>query len=232
VTVRYDNYPKERLDGYRGDVFGRPEEFQSPHWLYRRFHNNLCKALTITRLESYSLRFEDGFEGEIEYEISGISEMYDLRTLALHNALVLMVSAVETYLRDSFATVLSVVLPEKAQGTTVFKILKRHSFQNPYAAVKAFKWLCKEFDSQQIYHSIHADKFGETVDLLPALLELLDMRNKAVHESIYFDRLDIDTINFYAQVCLYWVNQFDYFFEDNGYYEKSREPIDLAIVIT
>lgn len=218
VPCKYDDYKPDSDDTYRGDVFGRLSDFESPHLLYRSFHRNYCKALVISHLLDYKMVEKE--EAIIEKQIKMISEGFSIDGIARHNSLVLLIGAVETYLKDSFIMILDHVYPEKKRGKSSDQIARRYSFQNLKSIVKAYKWLCPEFDNKDIYLDKDFDYFEKIIDLYPPLTEMIERRHRIVHESHYFEDLNLKRLRYYAILCLMWADKFDWFFEDKGYYKS------------
>jgi len=71
IPCKYENFTKEPDDKYVGDIFDQPFGFDSPHWLYRRFHKSYCKAQILANLSEYKL-FETNYYEKLdkEYDIS------------------------------------------------------------------------------------------------------------------------------------------------------------------
>ena len=65
IPIQYDNYFKEKGDSYNGDIFG--DIFDSPHYLYRRFHRNYCKAYAISNLLKYDIKYYEEHPEEMYY---------------------------------------------------------------------------------------------------------------------------------------------------------------------
>lgn len=137
VSIDYDNYKQDMVDSYQGDIFGYCTMFESPHYLFRRFHRNFCKALFLVNLPSYILR-EDSNDELIVQTREIIYKNYSIKTIAMHNVLILMVSAVDTFLKDSFIQILNNVYPQKKGSNDAVSISKRYSFQNTHSIKKTF----------------------------------------------------------------------------------------------
>lgn len=204
IPVQYDNFPKESNDKYSGDIFGNLTMFESPHFLWRRFHKNYCKALALTRLQNYKL-----IEYEEDDEIIELSEIidinYDLDILAKHNAIVFMVTAVEAFLKDSFIDILTNIFPEKIVNENINKIVKRYSFQNIYSINEAFNWLCNDFNLTVINENIN---------------NIFQFRHKIIHESYYNLNYSKEQFENNVASILIWINSFEYYFNENGYWDK------------
>lgn len=223
VRCTYDNYEMEPDDDYGGDVFGRLTNFESPHWLYRRFHRNFCKAFLISKLDRYFLR--DDPDDPLFSQFEEISTKYRLDIIARHNSLVLMISAVENFLKDSFMIILEHIYPNKKKKQKPKRILRRYSFQNLDSILRAFEWLCPNFKTTEILIIRHPDDFSRTIDISPHIRDMLKKRNKIIHESKYFEDFSNNLLGFYAFLCISCVDQFDFFFEDSLYYERLEEII-------
>lgn len=224
IPCAYDNYKVDPKDPYKGDIFGRLSNFESPHRLYRRFHSNYCKALVIAMLSKYKLKSNQDF---MSSQIREISTELQLDIIAKHNSLVLIIGAVETFLRDSFISILTNVYPDKIGRDSVEDFVrKKYKFQNLDSISKAFSWLCPEFNKEEIYIDLDPINFNEKIDLYPCLKEMLGRRHKIVHESYYYEDLNDNLFNIYAYLCLAWADKFDYFFEDKKYYSRIEKAFD------
>src|SRR5690606_11080418 len=179
--------------------------FESPHFLWRRFHKNYCKALALTRLQNYEL-----IESEEDDEIIELAEIidinYDLKILARHNSLVFLISALEAFLKDSFMEIYLQIQNEKSKDTDFLdaEIKYRHSFQNIEKTNKAFKWLCNDFQD------INVD----------GLNDILQFRHKIVHESFYATNYSMETFKNNCSKIFLYAHYFNCFFLDNGYWSK------------
>ena len=230
IPCKYDNYNREPDDEYNGDIFGRLTDFESPHFLYRRFHSNYCKALVISILSNYRLKDDDD---RLISQISEISLKFELHIIARHNSLILMIGAIEVFLRDSFKTILENIYPEKIERSeerseemSVERTIKRYSFQNLNSTIKAFSWLCPEFKKDEIFIDRHPSDFYELINVYDSLEEMLHRRHKIVHESHYYLDLDAKRLSDYACLCLSWADRFDDFFEDNDYYSRIETKLN------
>lgn len=221
VPCKYDDYEPDPDEQYCSDVFGRLSDFESPHRLYRRFHRNFCKALIISNLINYEVfNTEESDFYRLLNQVKEISKQFTIDGIARHNSLILLVGAVETFLKDSFIMILEEVYPEKMGRKTSQQIVRRYIFQNLDSITKAYTWLCPEFDKHTIYLDTHPDDFDKEIDLYPRLKEMLRRRHKIVHESYFYQDLDYNRLMYYAFLCNMWADKFDYFFEDEGYYKK------------
>lgn len=134
-----------------------------------------------------------------------------------------MIGAVESYLKNCFKTILTFIYPEKIGSNNTEKIIRRYSFQNLDSLVKAYSWLCPDFEKTKIYKTRHPEDFYEKIDLYDSLKEMLDRRHRIVHESFYFDDFDENLFNFFSWLAFTWATNFDYFFTDNKYYDRIDE---------
>lgn len=69
-------------------------------------------------------------------------------------------------------------------------------------------------------HIHHPNDFNVIVDLTDSLNEMLNRRNKIVHKSQYYQDFTEKWFNNYAFLYFSWASNFDYFFNDNGYWDK------------
>ncbi|MCK4444122.1 MAG: hypothetical protein KAW09_06235 [Thermoplasmata archaeon] len=153
-------------------------------------------------------------------QVEEISKQFAIDGIARHNSLILLIGAVETFLKDSFMIILEEVFPGKMGGKTPERIARSYSFQNLDSITRAYEWLCPEFDKHTIYLDKHPDDFNKEIDLCPLLKEMLERRHKIVHEAHSYPDLDHDKVMSYALLCIMWADEFDWFFEDEGYYKK------------
>lgn len=224
IPCTYDNYKVDPNDRYKGNIFGRLTNFESPHRLYRRFHSNYCKALMMASLSDYKLKDDEDF---MSLQISEISAEFQLDIIGKHNSLVLMIGAVETFLRDSFISILENIYPDKIRRDSIEDFVrKKYSFQNLDSITSAYGWLCPEFKKDEIYIDLDPVNFKDKIDLYPYLKEMLGRRHRIVHESYYYKDLNNHRFDKYAYLCLAWADRFDSFLEDNNYYSKIEEAFD------
>ena len=208
IPIQYDNFPKGKSDRYDGDIFGNLTMFESPHFLWRRFHKNYCKAILLTELTHYELvNNEEDYQLYEVYEI--LEQNFSLEVLSRHNALVFIVAAVETFLRDSFLSILENVYPEKLDGKGISEF-EKYSFQNAKQIRKDFKWLCPNFD-------IESDE---------NVKDAFDRRHKIVHKSHYIESYTKDEFKSDANALLVWAHYFEFFFNDEGYWDKIVPKAD------
>lgn len=223
----YENFRQEPQDNkYSGDIFGLLTMFESPHWLYRRFHKNFCKSLVIANLESYKI--SENEEDRLNEQIIEIQQLnYSIESIALHSAFVLMIGSVDTFLKDSFKYFLEYIHPEKIKDKTFEKIIRRYNFQNIDSLLKAYTWLFEDFKPMEILKIRSIDDFFIFEDIYDEIKEMLFNRHKIVHESYYSKDLTKGKFNYYSYLCIEWVNAFNYFFVDNGYYEQLDKKYEL-----
>lgn len=226
IPCIYDNYDREHDDVYSGDIFRRLSDFESPHWLYRRFHSNYCKALVMTKLSRYEL--SEDYEDRLLTQVREILKKFKIDTIVRHHSLILIISAVETFLKDSFITILENVYPEKKEEKNTEQIIKkqRYTFQNLDSTARAFSWLCPEFNKDDIYIDRHPEDFNTLINLYDSLKDMLNSRHKIVHESHYYHDLNDNLFTFYSYLCLSWADKFDSFFDDNGYYHRIETKLN------
>ena len=222
IPCYYDDFKTEPTDRYSGDIFGSVSGFGSPHWLYRRFHKNFCKTRIFALLKDYSLNdSEDNYSKEYEvYQIQ--DQYYSVEKLALHSALVLLIGTCEIYLKDCFKHILQYIYPEKINTQSLDKIVRRYNFQNIESTAKAFKWLLPDFSSDIAFNGY----YGNDIDFENQLRDMFNLRHKIIHESYYDDSLNKEKFEEFCVLCIKWIDNFHYFFVDNGYYEKLDQKYD------
>jgi hypothetical protein len=238
IPCDYENFKREPNDQYFGDIFGQIFGFDSPHWLYRRFHKSYCKAQILANLSEYNLSEteDDGYVMNIQ--VSEIQEQnYSIELLAFHSSLVSMVSAFEIFLKNSFRYFLQYLFPEKIKNQNIDKIIRRYNFQNIESTIKAYKWLFDDFNESAVLTTkelrenynkeIHGDELFYSIELYEYLFEMLNRRHRIVHESYYFTDLDKKRFEFYSYLCFLWASNFNCFFIDNHYYEKLDKEFNF-----
>jgi len=204
IPIKYDSYSQEENDKYGGDVFDCLYGFDSPHFLWRRFHKNMCKAIIVSKLKSYSL--SDSEDNFYFYEISEHENVsFSVEILSRHQSLSLIVSAFETYLKDSFIEVLK-LLPNKQGNQQIEKLTKKFNFQNIQSINRAFSWL-----------------FEKDIKIVDEQIDLaLSKRHKIIHESLYdpeFSEKELD--QYYVDFLMQAENLHDYL-EHQGFYARIK----------
>ena len=206
IPIKYDNYPQEESDKYKGDIFGNI--FDSPHFLYRRFHKNFCKAeLQIILRDCKIDKNEPVLVDEVKVHLN---KSFAITKVLAHNSIILLSSALECFLKDCFVHVLHYCHAEKLNGNDTGKMLKKYNFQNEESIMKAFSWLCPNFNS---------------ADYSIDLSEIFQLRHKIVHEGFYSDKLDKALARKYFFKASIFVDGFNDFMETNNYYEQIINPI-------
>lgn len=225
VPIEYPQHPKEENDRYEYDIFGTMTMFESPHWLFRRFHKNYCKAVTLFNLEDYSLKKEinenQGFQALIVEETKlHANGSFDVEKIAYHNSIVLLVSALDTFLKNAFLEILSNVVPDKIPaGFTPEKVARKYSFQNYAEIKKSFEWLDNSFNKGLV--------MGEDESLIEMYIkDIFRFRNRVVHESYYSESLNRDTMVKVSDCVLRFANGFNDYFETKKFYEQIPLPIN------
>jgi len=198
IPIQYDDYLKEKSDKYAGYVFG--DIFDSPHYLYRRFHKNYCKAYAISNLLKYDIKKDE--ENVVLDEVNEYTETdLDLRVLSYHHSLVFLVSCFEAFLKDVFIECLN-LKPEKIGSYTLEKIVRKYNFQNIDSTNKAYNWL---FDEQIAFIS-------------EKIKDALELRHKIVHESFYKINFSNEQLEKYFFAFLIEADGIHFFLEVHGYY--------------
>ncbi len=219
IPVEYDSFPKEEKNNYEGDVFGSLEMFESPHYLWRRFHKNYLKAILLTKLVKYELT-ENEDDGLLFQASKILEKNYSLDILARHNALVFLLTAIETFLKDSFKGILKDVFPEKIEGKEISKIVKKYNFQNIISIGKAFDWLCPNFNIEQMLSIRHPNNFNKIIEIDSEVEQILQMRHKIIHESFYDTNYTQNQFNIDSWLLFECAFKFENFFNDNEYWNK------------
>ena len=131
-----------------------------------------------------------------------------------------MVSALDTFLKNSFVEILSNIYAQKIPtNSTAEKIARRYSFQNYSDISKAFTWLSSNFNKDEI--------MGEGESLIEYhLREIFKFRNKIVHESHYSENLSREKMKIVSDCIFQFAKEFDDFFEMNNYYEQIPLPLN------
>jgi len=201
IPVQYNSYIKEGEDSYSGDIFGNLTMFESPHFLWRRFHKNYIKAILLTQMDDYKLK-EDKSSGEYFEMEEILNKNFSLEVLSLHNAIVSIITAVESFFREAYCAILLNVFPHKVGNRNVDEI-KRYSFLNIKQIRKDFKRLCPSFN-------IESDE---------NVKEVFKLRHKIVHESFYNPNYNRSQFKNDSTSVLVWAHYFDWFFADEGYWD-------------
>lgn len=249
--IKKEKFKKDPNDKYNGNIFGNNLDLEDYHMFYRRFHKNAMKSLSMIYLKQYQLTKKEGtFLDEIEEII--YANNYDLRIVACHNCVVLLISAMEIFFKDNFKMILNKFYPEKIKES-VKKTMRGYNFQNLESIEKAFLWLIPEFKNEikNIYRGqkeyykeldkniknipsslVDKDRIKEikynlrhSKDLKTKILEILNFRHKIVHESYYDSKLNSKEVYDMSFYILHLIDNFDFFFDNCGFYKKEIETI-------
>lgn len=205
IPIQYDNYSQENNEAYRGDIFGALGDFESPHYLWKRFHKNISKAMIISSLNDYSLQTVE--EDTRLFEIAEhVNISFSVEILCRHQSLLLIVCAFEAYVKDCFKAILE-LCPQKVEGGSPEKIIKKYNFQSIDSVNKAFSWLI-EYEISLVSETIRKG---------------LEKRHKIIHESYYDNLFTSRELEQYYVDFLTEAEAVHFFLEDKGFYARIEK---------
>jgi hypothetical protein len=249
--VTRDRFERSSDDKYDGNIFGDDLDLEDYHMFYRKFHKNTMRAFSTIFLKEYCLLKK---KGTLLDEIKDVvkSNRYNLRNIACHNFIVLLISAMEVYFKDNFKIILTEHYPDKIKKS-VYKTMKMFNFQNVQSIERAFSWLIPDFVNEinniymgpkeyneelmeigknmpdSVFDSEREKEIQANIQsyqgMKTALNEILQFRHKIVHESYYDPKFSSKKAFKMFEYIRCYINNFDSFFYSRNFYPKTYENV-------